>query len=228
MSEYLVAERAEKVLAEKIEALRLDHGWSYGDLSEHMERAGCPIERSSIQKIIKGNPPRKITVNELVAFASVFKISVEKLLQPDMNPADRIREEHQIVLERAKDFMEYLGNLYGLAANAGESLGAEPALWEALEDEENPRPSNPSDYPTWLARRITRMQPTGDPRSYEGLGDNELGTPFPAETPEDARALMAIPRAVISKSVGIWVGNGDQGAWEPLPEFSGKEAANGE
>ncbi|WP_275778960.1 hypothetical protein [Paenarthrobacter sp. Y-19] len=227
MSEYLAAAGAEKVLAEKIETLRLEHGWSYGDLSELMERAGCPIERSSIQKIIKGNPPRKITVNELVAFASVFKISVERLLQPDLSPADRIREEHEIVLERVKDLMEYLGNLYGLAANARESLGSNPELWGALEDVENPRPSNPSDYPTWLAGRITRMQPTGDPRSYDGLGDNELGTPFPAETPEDARALMAIPRAVINQSVGVWGGNGDQGAWEPVSEVNGKESANG-
>lgn len=67
----------EDFLAQRIEELRSKEGWSFGELSQRMADAGCPIERSSLQKIERGKPRRKITVNELVAFSMVFNVEVE-------------------------------------------------------------------------------------------------------------------------------------------------------
>ena len=47
-----------------------------------MEKAGCPIQVSAIYKIEKADPPRRITVAELVGFAQVFGLPVENLLLP--------------------------------------------------------------------------------------------------------------------------------------------------
>lgn len=67
-------------MAKRIEELRTKEGWSFGELAQRMAKAGCPIERSSLQKIERGKPRRKITVNELVAFSTVFNVDVPNLL----------------------------------------------------------------------------------------------------------------------------------------------------
>ena len=74
------AVNAEEFLAATIEDLRTREGWSYAELSQRMGEAGCPIERSSLQKIERGQPRRKITVNELVAFSRVFNVEIPELL----------------------------------------------------------------------------------------------------------------------------------------------------
>jgi transcriptional regulator with XRE-family HTH domain len=55
---------------------------SYDGLASRLTSAGCPIQASAIYKIEKGDPPRRITVDELVAFAQVFGVSIEHLLLP--------------------------------------------------------------------------------------------------------------------------------------------------
>jgi hypothetical protein len=45
-----------------------------------MTHAGCPMNQSAVWKIENGKPRRRITVDEAVAFASVFKIRVEDLI----------------------------------------------------------------------------------------------------------------------------------------------------
>lgn len=72
--------QTEQFVAKRVEEFRTKEGWSYADLSQRMAAVGCPIERSSLQKIEKGIPRRKITVNELVAFAAVFGMDVTDLL----------------------------------------------------------------------------------------------------------------------------------------------------
>lgn len=78
-TEYLP--KTEELLAKRLQELRTKEGWSFGELSQRMAGAGCPIERSSIQKIERGKPRRKITVNELVAFSKVFNVDVSDLLE---------------------------------------------------------------------------------------------------------------------------------------------------
>ncbi len=56
--------------------------WSPADLAHRLTDAGCPIQTSAIYKIIKGDPPRKITVDELIALTTVLNTSVDDLLTP--------------------------------------------------------------------------------------------------------------------------------------------------
>lgn len=70
----------EEALARRIGEMRVAHGWSYEGLAKRMADAGCPIQPSAIYKIEKADPPRRITVSEVVAFAEVFDEPIEELL----------------------------------------------------------------------------------------------------------------------------------------------------
>ena len=69
-------------LAERIAYEREAAGLSYEALARKMTEAGCSIQGSAIYKVEKGSPRRRVTVDELVAFADVFGVSVENLLTP--------------------------------------------------------------------------------------------------------------------------------------------------
>lgn len=81
---------SEEGLARRIAFERERRGMSYEGLARRMTDAGCAINQSAIYKIEKGTkrksgevgPPRRITVDELVALAEVFETSVEQLLLP--------------------------------------------------------------------------------------------------------------------------------------------------
>ncbi|UYQ78086.1 hypothetical protein OF385_02635 [Glutamicibacter sp. JL.03c] len=82
-----------------------------------LEVAGCNIDRSSLQKIEKGTPPRKISLNELVAFSKVFEAPLSAFLGVDFDAENeltwssidhaerlasvmlRAREEYKAVIE---------------------------------------------------------------------------------------------------------------------------------
>lgn len=72
----------ESNLARRIQREREYRGLSYEALAKTMTDVGCSIQGSAIYKIEKGDPPRRITVDELVAFARVFDVEVEDLLTP--------------------------------------------------------------------------------------------------------------------------------------------------
>jgi len=72
----------ESNLAHRIKREREYRGLSYEALAKAMTEAGCSIQGSAIFKIEKGNPRRRITVDELVALAKVFDVEVENLLTP--------------------------------------------------------------------------------------------------------------------------------------------------
>lgn len=72
----------EQALARRIAYEREQRGWSYQVLAKRMGDAGCPIDQSAVYKIEKHNPPRRITVDEPVAFSTVFGVSVADLLLP--------------------------------------------------------------------------------------------------------------------------------------------------
>ncbi len=73
---------AEHALAQRIQEERTRRKMSHAGLARRMEQAGCPIDQSALYKIEKGNPPRRITVDELVALARVFELSLDELLLP--------------------------------------------------------------------------------------------------------------------------------------------------
>jgi len=72
---------AETRLAERIAVERAARGWSLETLANAMSECGCSIDQSAIYKIEKGEPRRRITVDELVAFSDVWAIPVERLLR---------------------------------------------------------------------------------------------------------------------------------------------------
>jgi transcriptional regulator with XRE-family HTH domain len=80
---------AETNLAKRIAAERDARGWTNDGLARRMTDAGCAMTGSAIFKIEKGSPPRRIVVDELVAFAKVFGVSVEELLLPPEVAAQR-------------------------------------------------------------------------------------------------------------------------------------------
>jgi transcriptional regulator with XRE-family HTH domain len=88
---------AESNLAKRIAAERDARGWTNDGLARRMTDAGCAMTGSAIFKIEKGAPPRRIVVDELVAFAKVFGVSVEELLLPPEVAARR--ELARLVIE---------------------------------------------------------------------------------------------------------------------------------
>jgi transcriptional regulator with XRE-family HTH domain len=73
---------SEHSLARRIAYEREKRGMSYEGLASRMTRVGCPIQASGVYKIERADPPRRITVDELVAFAEVFATPVQDLLLP--------------------------------------------------------------------------------------------------------------------------------------------------
>jgi len=115
---------SEQSLARRVAHERETRGMSYEGLAARMTKAGCPIQASALYKIEKSTPPRRITVDELVALAQVFDLSVENLLLPPEAVAAkelgvlviRWNDAHQHALQakeddedawqRVKDFIE--------------------------------------------------------------------------------------------------------------------------
>ena len=70
---------AEANIAERVAYERVLRGWSYETLARKMTEAGCSIHGSAIFKIEKGEPRRRVTVDELIGMARAFGISIEAL-----------------------------------------------------------------------------------------------------------------------------------------------------
>ena len=73
---------SEAGLARRIAFEREARGWTLDGLAKRMTDVGCPIHSSAIYKIESNDPPRRITVDELVGFSRVLGIPVEELLLP--------------------------------------------------------------------------------------------------------------------------------------------------
>lgn len=71
---------AEQYLARRIKDERAARGWTLESVAARMKIEGCDIHSSAIYKIETANPPRRITVDELVAFSRVFDIPLDDLL----------------------------------------------------------------------------------------------------------------------------------------------------
>jgi len=73
---------AEENLARRVAVERDANGWTNDGLAERMTRAGCAMAGSAVFKIEKGEPRRRIVVDELVAFSRVFALPIDELLLP--------------------------------------------------------------------------------------------------------------------------------------------------
>lgn len=112
----------ERNLAERIAFERSQRGWSYEGLAQRMARAACPIQSSAIFKIEKGNPPRRVTVDELVGFATVFEVSVSDLLIP----VELVHDRHYA--ELLSVYRDLAGELDGVVIGMRDLL----LQWKAL------------------------------------------------------------------------------------------------
>jgi transcriptional regulator with XRE-family HTH domain len=73
---------SEANLARRIAYERDARGLSYEALAAAMTEQGCAIQGSAIYKIEKSDPPRRVTVDELVALAKVFDLKIDDILKP--------------------------------------------------------------------------------------------------------------------------------------------------
>lgn len=74
----------EDLIAQRVADLRKSSVpvMSYETLATRMAAVGCPIHPSALHRIETGSPRRKVTVDELVALAQVFEVSVDSLIAP--------------------------------------------------------------------------------------------------------------------------------------------------
>ncbi|GAA1994537.1 hypothetical protein GCM10009817_41280 [Terrabacter lapilli] len=72
---------AERYVAWHVEAELARRGWSYRELADRMTAAGAPANQSSIHKMLRQEPPRRIRVNELAALAEIFDVPMQELAQ---------------------------------------------------------------------------------------------------------------------------------------------------
>ena len=97
---------SEDNLAERVQFEREARAWSPARLAQELTLAGCPIQTSAIYKIESAEQRRKISVDELVAFAKVFETTPEKLLVP----LELVRQEQAaIIIREAEDGWQKLG-----------------------------------------------------------------------------------------------------------------------
>lgn len=94
---------SEQSLARRLAYERETRGMSYEGLALRMTKAGCPINASALYKIEKGDPPRRITVDELVALSRVFEVPLADLLQP---PEKVLNRELLGLLKRMSDAVD--------------------------------------------------------------------------------------------------------------------------
>jgi transcriptional regulator with XRE-family HTH domain len=120
--------RGEVNLARRIAYERERAGWSTEGLARRMTDHGCPINQSAIWKIENGDPPRRITYDEAVAFAEVFDIPLEELSVPPEIVADRTAL--QLLDEYRRARQEAIDAFYRLT----DHMSAHPRVREVIEE----------------------------------------------------------------------------------------------
>jgi transcriptional regulator with XRE-family HTH domain len=103
--------RGEANLARRVAFERQRAGMSTDGLAKRMTDLGCPIHQSAIWKIENGDPPRRITYDEALAFAEVFGLPLEELAIPPelvteqavvelIDTYRKARDEHEMAYHR--------------------------------------------------------------------------------------------------------------------------------
>lgn len=100
----------ERHLARRIAEERERADWSMERLAQRMTEAGCAMDKSAIYRIESGNPPRRITLDEAVTFANVFKLNLNDLLLPTSvarnNEAKRLWRQYLSLKEKQRSLHE--------------------------------------------------------------------------------------------------------------------------
>lgn len=125
----------ESNLARRIQREREYRGMSYEALAKAMTSAGCSIQASAIFKIEKGDPPRRITVDELVAFADVFEVEIDDLLTPvEVLRTQRGKKILQEIDDADGAFIEAVGRLMNGYSEYFDLAAYEPDMREYIDN----------------------------------------------------------------------------------------------
>lgn len=116
---------AERNLAQRVQIEREQRSWTYEGLAARMKARGCTIAPSALYKIEKGDPPRRITVDELVALSQVFEMPMTQL----------VADPKLLLPGRAADLMEKITLNLITADVAREAADAAEAEADRLESE---------------------------------------------------------------------------------------------
>jgi len=129
---------SEQILSARVKYERQLRGWTPAYVAKLMSELGCNIQTSAIYRIEEDNPKkrRRITVNEHVAFAEIFDISMEELLKPPEQVVDELIDDIQktresvtpgleeFVVKSLDSYLKYLQYIY-LTAGTGWGTEAE-------------------------------------------------------------------------------------------------------
>lgn len=75
----------EKQLAVRILAERKRRGWTIEQMAAALRRAGAPkASASGVYKSESGTPPRRVPLDEMLAYAQVFETSLDELVSGDV------------------------------------------------------------------------------------------------------------------------------------------------
>ncbi|MGH3833186.1 MAG: helix-turn-helix domain-containing protein [Pseudonocardiaceae bacterium] len=119
--------QSEENLARRIAYERDRRGWTYEGIAKRLADAGCPIQGSAIYKIEKGNPRRRISVDELVALTKVFDVDADNLLLPleliaerdALNLMEELEKKYRALSTSLTDYQGVVARLGRLAGSDG-------------------------------------------------------------------------------------------------------------
>jgi transcriptional regulator with XRE-family HTH domain len=97
MANNLEPKTASHRVGSNVRTLRTELKMTQADLADAMAKAKFPVHLNTISKIERGD--REISVDELEAFARVFGVSTESLLEDAGDPeSDRFRERVEVLV----------------------------------------------------------------------------------------------------------------------------------
>lgn len=174
---------SEANVAEWITLERKRHRLSYEELAKLMTAVGCPLAGTAIYRVEKGDPPRRITVDELVAFAKVFDTEVAVLLSPvDIARKKRGRDlvekafrTYEALPKEVYAFGELVADIRELAEQDPEVYEYFQNQWLAEADKVSDVPLEPTVYTklTELVNTVVAVhgQPGAHPRDMPVRGE---------------------------------------------------------
>lgn len=72
----------ERNVARRVAYERALRGWSYDLLSKKLHEAGAHLAVSSLNRLERDDPPRRVNLDELFAFMEVFGLTLEEITAP--------------------------------------------------------------------------------------------------------------------------------------------------
>jgi transcriptional regulator with XRE-family HTH domain len=175
--------QSEDNLARRVAYEREQRGWTYDGLAKRLTEAGCSIQGSAIYKIEKGTPRRRISVDELVAFAEVFEVNVADLLIPLELMAEQkvvsliadLRHRYAVLVARVDEMqgtVEEIATLAGSVSDERRHLILQQ-LWDSVIDVASERQVRYKESENVFGQLITRIHQLAHGSSSGKVTDGE-------------------------------------------------------